>query len=487
MYSTDGGAYYIRPQAVIFPKHVGDIKQIIIFAREYSLPITVCGGQSAETGGALTEGVIIDMTRHFNRIRHVNMMEHTVTVDAGVTISELASTLNKWNMELPILEEKDKDGTIGGLVSTKSATPKSFHYGTIREWVEGMTIVVDTGEEHHVKDGITPSGRLLAIYQKLFPLMGEYGPQLRANRRENADDASGYSLWETSIGPRQLLDQLVGQDGTLGIITSITLRVAPKKLFSITTVIALPSTQLLMTTLDTAKQFDADHIFMYNDTFAKHAETINPHLIAKTEDAPYFLLISFRDMVESRLRQQLSSFAKALQSPNLNYIRSDGETRNTLSLNSFANTLLSNYAQGAHQPIPLATGIITTHTHYKDLLEELDHYMSSSGKIYTITGYAGSYHLSVTALFDPKSLAYEKDILDITNGIYSIVKKYKAGISATGGDGLARTPYLHLLYNEPTFAIFKKIKEVWDPLSIFNPSKKLDITTDYLYKHTRRI
>ena len=49
-YSTDTSAYFIRPQAVIYPKHVGDIKQVIIFAREFSLPITVCGGQSSGSG-----------------------------------------------------------------------------------------------------------------------------------------------------------------------------------------------------------------------------------------------------------------------------------------------------------------------------------------------------------------------------------------------------------------------------------------------------
>jgi FAD/FMN-containing dehydrogenase len=486
-YSTDDGTYYVRPQAVVYPKHVSDIKQVIIFAREYSLPVTVCGGQSASTGGALSEGIIIDMTRHFNRIRHVNMMEHTVTVDAGVTIAELSSKLLGWNMELPLLEEKDTSGTIGGLVATKSATPTSFHYGTIREWVEGITVAVDTGEEHHIKDGITPSGRLLAIYQAIFPLMAEHGPQLRAAKRENADDASGYSLWETSIGPRQLLDQLVGQDGTLGIITSVTLRVMPKKPYSITTVIALPDTKLLLTTLDSAKHYGADFLFMYDETFATHAEKINPHLITKPQSAPYYLLTSFRGSDQNKLRSQVSSFINTLPFNGEGYIRSDSETKLTIPLPSFLSTMMNSYTKNTYTTIPIATGIITTHEHYSDLLIELEKYLVSSGKLYTITGYAGSYHISISILFDPKSLAYEKDILDITNDIYAIVKKYKAGISATGGDGMARTPYLSFLYNEATFTIFRKVKEVWDPLSIFNPSKKLNVTTDYLYKHTRRI
>lgn len=485
-HSTDGGAYQIRPQAIVYPKNVGDIKSVIIFAREYGMPVTVCGGQSASSGGALSEGIIINMSRHFNKIRHVNMMEHTVTVDAGVTLLELSERLREWNMEVPMLPVGDTDGTIGGLLSTKSATSSSFLHGTIREWVESVTLVVDTGEEHHIQDGTTPSGRLLAIYQTVFPLLTEHGPILRASKPDNADDASGYSVWGTSIGPRQLLDQLVGSEGTLGIITSVTIRVSPRKPYSITLALSIPSRELLMTCIDVARHHFVENIFMYDETFTDLAYRTSPNLMLGDETSPYHLLVTLRDSDERRLQTKNASFIKALPLQKESIEESNRKTQAMCEQSSYLQKILRLYTQGANVAIPLATGIIATHHEYPILLKEIQDYLDEQGKVYTISGYAGSGHISVTALFDPKSLLYENDIMTYTHDIYMLVKKHHGGISATGGDGIAKTPYLPLFYSDQAMQIFKKIKNAWDPLLVFNPSKKLSITTDILHKHLRK-
>jgi hypothetical protein len=83
-YSSDGSPYFIRPQAIVYPKNGTDIKHIISFAREYTMPITVRGNGTAKTGGSLSECIVIDMSRYFNHIRQINMMDGTITVDAGV-------------------------------------------------------------------------------------------------------------------------------------------------------------------------------------------------------------------------------------------------------------------------------------------------------------------------------------------------------------------------------------------------------------------
>lgn len=486
-YSTDTGAYHIRPQAVIYPKNVGDIKNIIIFSREYSMPITVCGGQSSGTGGSLGEGIVIDMTRHFNRIRHVNMIEHTVTLDAGVSLHELKNKLHAWNMEIPVLPEGDTQGTIGGLLATKSATASTFHHGTIREWIESVTLVVDTGEEHHIRDGITPSGRLLAIYQKIFPLLTEQGPILRASKPENADDASGYSIWGTSIGPRQLLDQLVGSEGTLGIITSITVRVSPIKKEALTVSLSFPNINALSSALLVAKHHSAENIFMYDETFRTLAYKNNPNLLLGTKELPYHLLVTLRDQHEQKLRTRMHAFIKALSIHEDSWELSDETTLNQSLSPEFLEKFLSSYTNGAHIPIPIASGIIVSPHDYPILLQEIEEYMHAQGRVYTITGYAGSGHISLTVLFDPRSLLYENDVTTYMYDIYSLVKKHKGGISASGGDGYAKTPYLPLFYSEPTMKIFKQIKEIWDPLLVFNPSKKLDISTNTLQKYLRKV
>lgn len=486
-HSVDGSPYAVLPQAVVYPKNSTDIKHVIAFAREYSIPITVCGGGTAKSGGSLGEGIIIDMTRHFNRVRHVNMLEHTVTVDAGVRIDELREKLAGWNMELPLLEEEHSRATIGGLVATKSATPGSFYYGTIREWVEGITIIVDTGEEHHLKEAVTPSGRLLGIYQSVFPLLSEHGPTLRAVRREQSDDATGYSLWGTSIGPRQLIDQLVGSEGTLALITSVTLRVTPIRKCSSSLLVPVTDAKLLASAISIARHHHAEKIFMFDATFRKLCDTFHPGTIPQTlPEAPFFLVaISRHDSAET-LHSQVRTFSKALETLGTAPEEIDESCSAKLMNHAFLHSLFRDYSRGTYMVATAGEGIIVSPDQYKEALARIDESLGMAGRLFTLTGYAASGHIAVTVGFDAGSPSYEYDLQEYRDSLFAIVRDLKGGLSAVSGDGMERTSALPLIFNEAARDVFKKIKDAWDPLGIFNPSKKIAITKDYLIKHAAR-
>lgn len=486
-YSNDGSPYTIRPQSVIYPKNGTDIKHILSFAREYTMPLTVCGNGSARTGGSLGEGIVIDMTRYFTHIRQINMMEHTITVDAGVSIKELREKLHGWRMDIPLLTAADNGSTIGALVATKSVTPTSFHYGTIREWVEALTIIVDTGEEHRIADGITPSGRLLGIYQSVFPILSLYSSTLRAVKPEMNDDATGYCLWNTSIGPRQLLDQIVGSEGTLGIITTVTLRITPYKPHTATVCIPLTDKQIIPSFATIAKHHKADHIFLYDSTFMELTDRYHLHSIPSFPEASYTLCVSFFGNNNEELRTKMHTFVRALSIPEETLaFYEDRHFIERVTDTTFLFSLLHSYTQGSHTPITVGSGIIVQLHHYAKILEDLEQYLYSTGKLYIITGNVGSGHISVITLFDPQSRTYDQELDIYTQTIFNCVKKYKGGISAQDGDGLARTPYIPFIYNEAAVAVFNKIKKAWDPLLILNPGKKLGATLSYLQNHLTR-
>jgi FAD/FMN-containing dehydrogenase len=472
---------------VLYPKTTNDIKHAVAFAREYSIPLTVSGGQTSASGGTLSEGIIVDMTRYFSHIRHVNMMEHTVTVDAGVRIDDLREKLSSWNLEIPVLQEERSRATVGGLVATKSATASTFYAGTIREWVEGMTVVVDSGEEHTIKDGTTPSGRLLGIYQSVFPLLTEHGPTLRAARREASDDATGYAVWNTSIGPRQLLDQLVGSEGTLAIITSVTFRVTQKKTHETTLLVPVSESSLLKTSLDIARHHRAERIFFFDATFRKLVDMFHPLLIQEfVPFSPYYLLVTMRENDSRQLELKTDALSKALPSPEGGCTGLSEDVANKLASHRFLHDLLKSYSKGTHMIATSGEGIIVSLPEYEDCLAALDDELGRQGRLYTLSGYAASGHIAVTSIFDAKSLSYEHDLQEYRERIFDIVQTFKGGISAVGGDGLERTSALPGVYNEAMREIFKKLKVCWDPNSIFNPSKKLHISKDYLIKHATR-
>lgn len=486
-HSVDGSTFSVLPQAVLYPKTTSDVKHAIAFAREYHIPLTVAGGMSAGSGGALGEGVIIDMTRYFNHIRHMNMLEQTVTVDAGVAIDDLIDRLDSWNMEIPVLQKDHGRGTIGGLVATKSASASTFHAGTIREWIEGMTVVVDSGEEHHIRDGITPSGRLLGIYQSVFPLITEHSPILRASRREQSDDATGYCLWNTSIGPRQLLDQLVGSEGTLAIITSITFRVVQKKRHTMNLVVPVSGMSLLATYTDIAKHHGAERLFMFDAAYRKLLDTFHPNFLDENlAHTPFSLIVTFRHDDEHMLENCAKTFVRALPEKNAVMMPLVEEKTAQLLSSSFLHSLFARYTKGSHMVSTAGEGIIVPLHQYASCLSSIDETLGITGQLYTLTGFIGSGHVAATTSFDSQSLSYEKNLEEYREKLFSIASEYRAGISAVGGDGLERTNGLPFIFNEATRSVFKTNKEAWDPYSIFNPSKKISISKDYLREHATR-
>ncbi len=487
-YGRDSSPYYILPQAVIYPKNTTDIKHVLGFAREYKMPITVRGGGRGNHGGALGEGIIIDMTRYFSRIRNVNMLENTITVDAGVTVGSLLEKLHAWNFDIPFFIGVDKDTTIGAMVATKSASGASFHHGTIREWIEGLTVVVDTGEEHHLADGITPSGRLLGIYQEVFPFLTQEASILRAARPLSYDDGTGYNLWNTSIGPRQLIDQLIGSEGTLGFITSITFRIAPYKTHLLTTCIPITNTKLIPTYIEIAQHHNAEHIFLYDKTFMELSERYHPTLVPFFIDTPYVLLVTHTSIDKENLHHGTQTFRRAL--PVEEHFLKTLTSRKTFERivgQEFLFTLYSMYTSDAFTPITSGDGMIVTIHQLTSFLDELGGYLNTIGKPYTITGNVGSGHVSAITLFDPRSKNFDDDIFTYTKNIFSLLKKYDGGISAVGGDGLTRTPFLSYVYNDATLTIFRKLKELWDPFLILNPDKKQAVTITYLQQHIQRV
>lgn len=486
-YSSDGSPYQIFPQAVIYPKNTTDIKHVLSFAREYTMPLSVRGNGSGRNGGCLSEGIVLDMTRYFNQIRNINMVENSITVDAGAKVGLLLEKLHSWNYDIPFFLGMDKEATVGAMFATKSASGSSFHHGTIREWVEGITVVVDNGEEHKIADGITPSGRLLGIYQEVFPLLTKEASIVRGAKPKSHDDATGYNIWNTSIGPRQLLDQLAGSEGTLGIITSITFRIAPYKQHILTTCIPVTKESELPSLIEIAKHHRCEHMFLYDEAFMQLAERYHPTLVPFFPETPYVLLATHTDTDKERLAHTVRTFRNAL--PVEGYTLKTIDDRKKLEHivgNEFLFTLFSMYTNNTFIPIPSGNGLIVTIHQLPAFMEEVKEYLDSTGKLYTITGNIGSGHIAALTLFDPLSKQYNSEIVFYTKHLLSIIKKYSGGISTTGGDGLTRTPFLSYIYSDAVIALFGTLKKIWDPLLILNPGKKQGVTTTYLNQHLRK-
>ncbi|MCX6756629.1 MAG: FAD-binding oxidoreductase [Candidatus Nomurabacteria bacterium] len=483
-HSRDASFCKITPHIITYPKTIDDIKKIISCADEYKIPISVKGNGRNASGASLAEGIVVDMTKYFNHIKHLDMSGNVINVDPGVNCKKIREHLSLWGLEIPFLTEQNDEDTIGGVVSTKNVSPTSFEHGGIGSWVTGLSIVLTNGEQHLIEEGITPSGKLLYIYQSLFPLLATETHIIRGSKPLCSEDNSGYNIWGQSIGPKQLINNIIGSQGTLVVITGIKLRIVPKRLFKKTTLIRIKDYYNLPDSILACKENGVDSLFMYDlllENLSMGYDAHNKEIISSEVPHVLTLVATQSENDENILSEKQKRLIKALNLPPENTTCISGENQLCkLTEHNNIKKLLDTY--GGNTVIPCITGggIIVPIDDLPETLFDIEKYHNKNHLIFNITGNVGSGHISVITFIPNEVTSFANKIMETTEACFSIAKKYKGSGSALSGDGIIGTVFLPLFYPPKIIEIFSKIKNIWDPSNILNTGKKLNIDIQYV-------
>lgn len=483
-HSRDFSSCKISPHIITYPKTIEDIKKIIACADEYKIPVSVKGNGNNASGATLVEGIVIDMTKYFNHIKHVDMLGNVINVDPGVTCKEIRGNLSGWNLEIPFLTNQNDEDTIGGVVATKNVSPSSFEHGGIGAWVIGLSIVLANGEQHIIEDGITPSGKLLSIYQSLFPLLSKETHIIRGGKPLCNEDNSGFNIWGQSIGPRQLINNIIGSQGTLAIITNIKLRTVPRPLFKKTTLIRIPEYWNLPDVILACKSSGVDNLFMYDvllENLSKAYNGYDKEIVATALPHVLTLVATQSGNDEKTLHEKQLRLIKSLNLPpeNINCISEDNKLYHFTEY-SHIKKLLESYGGANIIPCVTGGGIIVPIDDLPETLFDIEKYHNNNHLLFNITGNVGSGHISVITFIPNNINTFADKVIDTSEACFSIAKKYKGSGSALSGDGLIGTAFLPLFYSPRIIEIFSKVKNIWDPNNILNTNKKIGIDISYI-------
>ena len=147
IYATDASVYREKPLGVCYPKDLSDLKKIILFAREHKIGIIPRTAGTSLAGQCVGSGIVVDVSRYFTKILHIDPHKKTVTVQPGVIRDDLNRELKKYNLFFGPNTSTSNRCMIGGMVGNNSSGTTSIKYGTTRDKLLKLKVLLSDGKE----------------------------------------------------------------------------------------------------------------------------------------------------------------------------------------------------------------------------------------------------------------------------------------------------------------------------------------------------
>ena len=519
--SHDASIYELTPQVVVAPKNTKDVEEIVSIVAncKTSVPTLSITPRSAGTdmsGAAIGNSVLLAMTKHFSAIEGLKgSLLHT---QPGVYMRDIDPLLNKNGLQLGCVPASRAICTIGGIVGNNSGGEQSLRYGNADRSVRELEVVLADGKAHRFtaidkrqlnkkmrEDSF--EGRL---YKRIYTLIEDNYDLIKNARPHVNKNSMGYNLWDVwdrDTGIFDMTKLFTGSQGTLGIITDITIEAVPKAPYSGLLLAYLPSIKHLGDIIKTVmahhpatfEGFD-DITFnlgiRYFKTFRKQLGTREylrqqAHLLKSVAKfrghlPNILLMIEFDGNSQEEVTAKIENLRTALRRYK---VRTDimGDSQSSApfwQIRRAALALLRNQVKGKYAS-PFIDDMTVQPRYLPQFIPELRKVIRKYKLPATIQGHFGDGNFHIIPLMNIRGTRDQAKLEPVMRELVPIVLKYGGTMAGEHNDGMVRGPWLAAVFGKDVYAVFREVKEIFDPLYIFNPHKKTDASWEYSMNHIR--
>lgn len=499
VYATDASEYQEKPQAVIIPKTVSDIIQTIQFAEENQLTIVPRAAGTSLAGQVVSNGVIVDISKYFDKIIDFDKENKSVTVQPGVIRDDLNAFLKPNGLMFGPETSTANRAMIGGMVGNNSCGLHSIVWGTTRDNIVELNALLSDGSEVIFRD-LSPleyAEKLVLntlegeIYRKIDVLIHNEENQKAIKegfpKKEIKRRNTGYAL-DFLLGmiekptekPFNLSALIAGSEGTLCFITEAKLRLIDLPPVHVGMVAvhthslndALEANLIALEHQCAASELVDDFILEFTKTNAEQSK--NRFFIEGEPKA--ILMVEFFAESEVDLRNACESLTNDLKAKNLGYafpILLGEDSKKAWEVRKGGLGLLRNLPGNA-KPVNLIEDCAVEPKDLPKYISQLEEILNKHKVQYSMYAHAGAGELHVEPIINlktAKGLAQFRNILAETA---KLVKSFGGSLSGEHGDGRLRGEFIPMMMGEKNYALFKEIKAIFDPKGVFNKGKIVD-------------
>ncbi len=215
------------PAGVAFPRSAADVAACLRIAGEHGLPVIARGGGTSQNGQPIGEGLILDFSRHLNRVIDYDSAAGTISVEPGLVLEHLNARLKADGWFFPVEPSTSSRCTIGGMAGNNSCGARSIRYGKMVDNVLSVDALFADGEAFSFGPalrnvaGPADSGRAAAIATRMLTIAARERDEIERMYPKVQRRVGGYNLDALVAQPANLALLLVGSEGTLAVTTRL--------------------------------------------------------------------------------------------------------------------------------------------------------------------------------------------------------------------------------------------------------------------------
>ena len=222
-YATDASIYQIMPRAVVVPKTWEDVEAALAFAKTEGMPLLPRGGGTSQAGQTVNDALVVDFTKHLNRILDYDAEAGTVRVEPGRVLDDLNRGMKADGWWFPVDVSTASRATLGGMAANNSCGSRSIRYGKMQDNLVSLTAMTADGKVREF--GPAPSDA--ALDQKLIALSTNAADEIARRFPQVLRRVGGYNIDALLGATPNMAHMLVGSEGTLAVTQSLDLKLSP--------------------------------------------------------------------------------------------------------------------------------------------------------------------------------------------------------------------------------------------------------------------
>jgi len=427
-YAYDATNMQYLPDAIIFPENEKQVSQTLKLANDAEFPVIPRGAGSGLTGGALAVngGLVVVMTR-MNQVLNIDMDNLVADVQPGVVTGIFHQRVQKLGLFYPPDPSSSAYSTLGGNVAECAGGPSAVKYGVTRDYVLGLNVVIPGGEI--IKTGV-----------------------------RTAKGVVGYDLTRL----------ITGSEGTLGIITQMTLKLLPKPKYKQTLTLFYPS-------MHCAAENVSDII--RKGLIPKTIEYLDHAAIACIPadfpggippEAKAMLLIEIDGIPEQIEIEctQIMDLANKYQAISVRKAENNEESNAIWQARKAISPALYKYA-----PDKINEDIVVPRSLIPEFVDKVDELRHATGLTIITFGHAGDGNIHFTVMLDKNDAEAQKKADLVVESIFDYTLSLGGTLSGEHGIGISKAAYLEKEIDSQSLALMRQIKKAFDPKGILNPGK----------------